>query len=63
MLRLLCSIAAFAEVVVAVFVIVAFVVFAEKSGARLLARGRLTLHCTDLAGIDADLHVSSIGHC
>lgn len=42
--------------------IVAFVVV-EKSGARLLARGRLTLHYIDLAGIDAVLHVSSIDHC
>ncbi len=60
MLRLLCSIAAFVAVfVVAVFVFVAV----EKSGAILLARGRLTLHCTDLAGIDADLHVSLSDHC
>ena len=55
--RLPCSIAAF----VAVFVIVAFVV--EKSGAILLARGRLTLHCIDVAGIDVVLHVGSIDHC
>ena len=59
MLRLLCSIAAFA-VFVAVIVVVVMV---EKSGAILLARGRLTLHCTDLAGIDVDLHVGLIDHC
>ena len=51
--RLLCSIV----------VVIVVVVFAEKSGARLLARGRLMLHCIDLAGIDADLHVGSIDHC
>ena len=58
--RLLCSIAAFvAEVVIVAEV----VVFVEKSGAILLARGRLMLHYIDLAGIDAVLHVSSIDHC
>lgn len=51
--RLPCSIAAFAV----------FVMVVEKSGAILLARGRLTLHYIDLAEIDADLHVSSIDHC
>ena len=50
--RLLCSI-----------VVAEVVVFVEKSGARLHARGRLMLHCTDLAGIDVGLHVSSIDHC
>ena len=58
MLRLLCSI------VFAVFVaVIVVVVMVEKSGAILHARGRLMQHCTDLAGIDADLHVGSIDHC
>ena len=56
--RLPRSIAAFA-----VFVVAVFVVMVEKSGAILLARGRLTLHGIDRVEIDADLHVSSIDHC
>lgn len=42
---------------------VVVLVLVEKSGAILLARGTLMLHCIDQVGIDVDLHVGLIDHC